>query len=73
MIFTRKRFGQHFLHDRAVLERIAREMAPQPDQALVEIGPGRGVADASSLQAAVDLCAALGARRADARAAERRP
>ena len=42
MIFTRKRFGQHFLHDRAVLERIAREMAPQPDQALVEIGPGRG-------------------------------
>ena len=42
MIFARKRFGQHFLHDRGVLERIARELAPQPDQALVEIGPGRG-------------------------------
>lgn len=42
MIFARKRFGQHFLHDRGVLERIARAMAPQPDQALVEIGPGRG-------------------------------
>jgi 16S rRNA (adenine1518-N6/adenine1519-N6)-dimethyltransferase len=42
VIFARKRFGQHFLHDRNVLERIAREMAPQPDQALVEIGPGRG-------------------------------
>jgi 16S rRNA (adenine1518-N6/adenine1519-N6)-dimethyltransferase len=42
VIFARKRFGQHFLHDRSVLERIAREMAPQPDQALVEIGPGRG-------------------------------
>jgi len=40
--FARKRFGQHFLHDRSVLERIAREVAPQPDQALVEIGPGRG-------------------------------
>jgi 16S rRNA (adenine1518-N6/adenine1519-N6)-dimethyltransferase len=42
VIFARKRFGQHFLHDRNVLERIARELAPQPDQALVEIGPGRG-------------------------------
>ena len=42
MIFARKRFGQHFLHDRSVLERIARELAPQPGQALVEIGPGRG-------------------------------
>jgi 16S rRNA (adenine1518-N6/adenine1519-N6)-dimethyltransferase len=42
VIFARKRFGQHFLHDRSVLERIAREFDPQPDQALVEIGPGRG-------------------------------
>jgi 16S rRNA (adenine1518-N6/adenine1519-N6)-dimethyltransferase len=42
LIFARKRFGQHFLHDRSVLDRIAREIAPRPDQALVEIGPGRG-------------------------------
>jgi 16S rRNA (adenine1518-N6/adenine1519-N6)-dimethyltransferase len=42
LIFARKRFGQHFLHDRGVLERIARELAPSPDDALVEIGPGRG-------------------------------
>jgi 16S rRNA (adenine1518-N6/adenine1519-N6)-dimethyltransferase len=42
MILARKRFGQHFLHDRGVLDRIVQEMAPQPDQALVEIGPGRG-------------------------------
>jgi 16S rRNA (adenine1518-N6/adenine1519-N6)-dimethyltransferase len=42
LVFTRKRFGQHFLHDRGVLERIAREVAPAPDQALLEIGPGRG-------------------------------
>jgi 16S rRNA (adenine1518-N6/adenine1519-N6)-dimethyltransferase len=40
--FARKRFGQHFLHDRGVLDRIVQEIAPQPDQALVEIGPGRG-------------------------------
>jgi 16S rRNA (adenine1518-N6/adenine1519-N6)-dimethyltransferase len=39
---VRKRFGQHFLHDRSVLDRIAREMAPAADDALVEIGPGRG-------------------------------
>ncbi|MEJ0087133.1 MAG: 16S rRNA (adenine(1518)-N(6)/adenine(1519)-N(6))-dimethyltransferase RsmA [Pseudomonadota bacterium] len=42
MVFARKRFGQHFLHDRGVLERIVREIAPTPDQALLEIGPGRG-------------------------------
>jgi 16S rRNA (adenine1518-N6/adenine1519-N6)-dimethyltransferase len=42
LIFARKRFGQHFLHDRNVLERIAREVGPRADDALVEIGPGRG-------------------------------
>jgi 16S rRNA (adenine1518-N6/adenine1519-N6)-dimethyltransferase len=42
MPFARKRFGQHFLHDRSVLDRIVREIAPSPDDALVEIGPGRG-------------------------------
>jgi 16S rRNA (adenine1518-N6/adenine1519-N6)-dimethyltransferase len=38
----RKRFGQHFLHDPAVIERIAAAIAPASGQALVEIGPGRG-------------------------------
>ena len=38
----RKRFGQHFLHDPAVIERIAAAIAPGSGQALVEIGPGRG-------------------------------
>jgi len=42
VILARKRFGQHFLHDRGVLERIVGEIDPKPDQALVEIGPGRG-------------------------------
>src|SRR5262245_10093967 len=42
VVFARKRFGQHFLHDRSVLERIVGALAPAPDAALVEIGPGRG-------------------------------
>lgn len=42
MTFARKRFGQHFLHDRGVLDRILREIAPAAGDALVEIGPGRG-------------------------------
>jgi 16S rRNA (adenine1518-N6/adenine1519-N6)-dimethyltransferase len=38
----RKRFGQHFLHDRAVIERLVAAIDPRPDETLVEIGPGRG-------------------------------
>jgi 16S rRNA (adenine1518-N6/adenine1519-N6)-dimethyltransferase len=38
----RKRFGQHFLHDPAILERIAAAIHPQPHDNVVEIGPGRG-------------------------------
>ena len=38
----RKRFGQHFLHDPAVVARILAAVDPRPGQALVEIGPGRG-------------------------------
>jgi 16S rRNA (adenine1518-N6/adenine1519-N6)-dimethyltransferase len=54
----RKRFGQHFLHDPAVIERIAAAIAPGSGEALVEIGPGRGAltrelleSDCSSLDA----------------------
>jgi len=39
---ARKRFGQHFLHDPAVLDRIVAAIDPRPDDRLVEIGPGRG-------------------------------
>ena len=39
----RKRFGQHFLHDRGVIERIVRAINPQPTDTIVEIGPGEGV------------------------------
>jgi 16S rRNA (adenine1518-N6/adenine1519-N6)-dimethyltransferase len=39
---ARKRFGQHFLHDPAVIERIVAAIAPRRNEALVEIGPGHG-------------------------------
>ena len=41
MIRTRKRFGQHFLAPEWV-DKIVRAIAPQPDQAFIEIGPGAG-------------------------------
>ena len=39
---ARKRFGQHFLHDRNIIDRILRAIAPQAGDNLVEIGPGQG-------------------------------
>ena len=38
----RKRFGQHFLHDPAVLSRLVDAIAPRPGECIVEIGPGEG-------------------------------
>ena len=42
MTRARKRFGQHFLHDPGVIERIARAVGAGPRDHLLEIGPGRG-------------------------------
>ena len=39
---ARKRFGQHFLRDGTVIDRLVRAINPQPDDHLVEIGPGLG-------------------------------
>lgn len=38
----RKRFGQHFLEDKIIVERIIAALDPQPDQKIIEIGPGTG-------------------------------
>ncbi len=38
----RKRFGQNFLHDPGVIQRIVSSIHPRPGQHLVEIGPGQG-------------------------------
>jgi 16S rRNA (adenine1518-N6/adenine1519-N6)-dimethyltransferase len=37
---ARKRFGQHFLTDPAIIDAIVRAIGPRPGQAMVEIGPG---------------------------------
>jgi 16S rRNA (adenine1518-N6/adenine1519-N6)-dimethyltransferase len=38
----KRRFGQNFLTDKNVVNRIISAVSPQPDEAIVEIGPGRG-------------------------------
>ena len=38
----KKRFGQNFLTDQNVLHEIIRAITPQPDDLMVEIGPGQG-------------------------------
>ena len=39
---ARRRFGQHFLADTGVVERIVAAIDPRPGEAVVEIGPGLG-------------------------------
>jgi len=51
----RKRYGQHFLHDPAIIARILEAIDPRPGRRLVEIGPGRGALTAPLLNAAGEL------------------
>ena len=53
----RKRFGQNFLHDPHIIQRIVDAVAPGPDEALVEIGPGEGALTGPLLAAAGRLTA----------------
>jgi 16S rRNA (adenine1518-N6/adenine1519-N6)-dimethyltransferase len=46
---AKKRFGQHFLVDGSVIDRIVGLIDPRPGDALVEIGPGRGALTAPLL------------------------
>ncbi|NNF52496.1 MAG: 16S rRNA (adenine(1518)-N(6)/adenine(1519)-N(6))-dimethyltransferase RsmA [Gammaproteobacteria bacterium] len=38
----RKRFGQHFLHDPAIIQKIISAIAPAVNDKIIEIGPGLG-------------------------------
>lgn len=38
----RKALGQHFLKDKKALRKIVRLIDPQPEETLIEIGPGKG-------------------------------
>ena len=48
----RKRFGQNFLQDTAVIRQILDAVQPAPGEHLLEIGPGRGALTAGLLTAA---------------------
>lgn len=75
--FARKRFGQHFLTNAAIAERIVALAGLQGGETVLEIGPGRGaLTDLLAARAAHlilvevdrDLAAALRSRYADAAA-----
>lgn len=51
----RKRFGQHFLVDTALIDAIVRAIDPRPGEPLVEIGPGLG----ALTQPLLERCGAL--------------
>jgi 16S rRNA (adenine1518-N6/adenine1519-N6)-dimethyltransferase len=42
MTSAKRRFGQNFLVDRAVIDRIVAAVSPRPDETIIEIGPGSG-------------------------------
>lgn len=52
---ARKRFGQNFLTDRSIIDRIVRGINPVPGDKLVEIGPGLGALTCPLLQQAGEL------------------
>jgi 16S rRNA (adenine1518-N6/adenine1519-N6)-dimethyltransferase len=52
---ARKRFGQNFLHDSGIINRIVRSIAPKPEQQLLEIGPGQGAITSELLQSGCHL------------------
>jgi 16S rRNA (adenine1518-N6/adenine1519-N6)-dimethyltransferase len=51
----RKRFGQHFLHDRRVIEQLIGVIAPARDETLIEIGPGLGALTVPLLERQANL------------------
>ena len=54
---ARKRFGQHFLHDDGLVDRIVRAARIKPGDRVVEIGPGLGILTRALLRAEADVTA----------------
>jgi 16S rRNA (adenine1518-N6/adenine1519-N6)-dimethyltransferase len=52
---ARKRFGQNFLEDAGIIQRIVNAIRPQPGEHLVEIGPGQGALTAGLLDSGCQL------------------
>ncbi len=51
----RKRFGQNFLHDQNVIERIIAGISPRASDLLVEIGPGQAALTRPLLESGAEL------------------
>lgn len=52
---ARKRFGQNFLHDQQVINRIISSIAPRDTDLLVEIGPGQAALTRPLLESGAEL------------------
>jgi len=52
---ARKRFGQNFLHDQQVIDRIIGCIAPRATDLLVEIGPGQAALTRPLLESGAEL------------------
>ncbi len=55
--FAKRRFGQNFLFDQSVINRIIDAVRPNPDDTIVEIGPGRGALTSRLIQTATRVVA----------------
>lgn len=54
---AKKRFGQNFLHDANIIQKIIRAIQPQPNDQLIEIGPGLGALTLPLLETGARLTA----------------
>jgi 16S rRNA (adenine1518-N6/adenine1519-N6)-dimethyltransferase len=52
---ARKRFGQNFLHDQQVIDRIIASIAPRASDLIVEIGPGQAALTRPLLDSGAEL------------------
>ena len=52
MTTAKRRFGQNFLVDRGVVDRIVEAVRPRPDETIIEIGPGHGALTSRLLEKA---------------------
>jgi 16S rRNA (adenine1518-N6/adenine1519-N6)-dimethyltransferase len=52
---ARKRFGQNFLHDDRIIQRIIDALSPAAGEQLVEVGPGRGALTRHLVDSGADL------------------
>jgi 16S rRNA (adenine1518-N6/adenine1519-N6)-dimethyltransferase len=54
---ARRRFGQHFLVDEAILRKVVEAFGPRSGEAILEIGPGRGALTAEILRSVERIAA----------------